>query len=82
MLKTNFLGLELENPVIVAAGPWNRDGASLHESIAAGAGAVVTESIRGSPVMRMARRTFACTAISRSKDGNGRSRSLKLTEAS
>ncbi len=45
MLKTNFLGIELNNPVIVAAGPWNRDGASLHESIAAGAGAVVTESI-------------------------------------
>lgn len=45
MLRTNFLGLELENPVIVAAGPWNRDGAALRESIASGAGAVVTESI-------------------------------------
>lgn len=45
MLSTNFLGMELKNPVIVAAGPWNRDGKSLHESIAAGAGAVVTESI-------------------------------------
>lgn len=45
MLKTNFLGLELENPVIIAAGPWNRDGAALRESIASGAGAVVTESI-------------------------------------
>ena len=45
MLKTNFLGLELKNPVIVAAGPWNRDGVRLRESIAAGAGAVVTESI-------------------------------------
>ena len=45
MLRTNFLGLELKNPVIIAAGPWNRDGRSLHKSIAAGAGAVVTESI-------------------------------------
>ena len=45
MLKTNFLGMKLKNPVIVAAGPWNRDGISLRESIAAGAGAVVTESI-------------------------------------
>lgn len=45
MLKTNFLGIELENPVIIAAGPWNRDGAALRESIASGAGAVVTESI-------------------------------------
>ena len=45
MLKTNFLGIELNNPLIVAAGPWNMDGANLHDSIAAGAGAVVTESI-------------------------------------
>lgn len=44
-LKTNFLGLELDNPVIVSAGPWNGDGARLRESLAAGAGAVVTESI-------------------------------------
>lgn len=45
MLKTTFLGMKMKNPVIVAAGPWNRDGKSLRESIAAGAGAVVTESI-------------------------------------
>lgn len=45
MLKTNFLGLEMKNPVIIAAGPWNRDGAALRESLASGAGAVVTESI-------------------------------------
>ncbi|MDO4545431.1 MAG: 4Fe-4S binding protein [Bacillota bacterium] len=45
MLRTNFLGMELENPVIIAAGPWNRDGKALKESIEAGAGAVVTESI-------------------------------------
>jgi len=45
MLKTNFLGLELDNPIIIAAGPWNRDGEGLRKSIASGAGAVVTESI-------------------------------------
>lgn len=45
MKAINFLGLELKNPVIIAAGPWNRDGAALKESIASGAGAVVTESI-------------------------------------
>jgi dihydroorotate dehydrogenase subfamily 1 len=45
MLSTNFLGLELKNPVIVAAGPWNRDGKRIKEAIDAGAGAVITESI-------------------------------------
>ena len=59
MLKTNFLGMELKNPVIVAAGPWNRDGASLRESIAAGAGAVVTESIVSDTMMDVGPR-IAC----------------------
>lgn len=45
MLKTDFLGMELKNPVIIAAGPWNRDGRGLKNSLEAGAGAVVTESI-------------------------------------
>ena len=45
MLKTDYLGIKLENPLIVSAGPWNRDGESIRESIKAGAGAVVTESI-------------------------------------
>ena len=45
MLKTDFVGLKLDNPVIIAAGPWNRDGNSLKQSLEAGAGAVVTESI-------------------------------------
>ena len=39
------MGLSLKNPVIVAAGPWSRDGASLQRSIDAGAGAVITETI-------------------------------------
>lgn len=45
MLKTNYLGMELQNPVIISAGPWNRDGESIRQSIESGAGAVVTESI-------------------------------------
>ncbi len=59
MLKTNFLGMELKNPLIVAAGPWNRDGANLRESIAAGAGAVVTESIVSDTLMDVGPR-IAC----------------------
>ena len=48
-MKTNFLGLQLKNPIIIAAGPWNRDGASIRESLATGAGAVVTETIVSEP---------------------------------
>lgn len=44
-MKTDFLGLKLKNPIIVAAGPWNRDGRSIRKGIAAGAGAVITETI-------------------------------------
>lgn len=51
MLKTKFLGMDLPNPVMVAAGPWNRDGEGLKESLEAGAGAVVTESIVSDTVL-------------------------------
>lgn len=61
MLETNFLGLQLKNPVIIAAGPWNRDGVSLHESIAAGAGAVVTESVVSDTLLDVGPR-IACDA--------------------
>ncbi|MEL7657279.1 MAG: hypothetical protein AAGU75_15405, partial [Bacillota bacterium] len=44
-MKTDFLGLKMKNPIIVAAGPWNRDGKSIRKGIAAGAGAVITETI-------------------------------------
>lgn len=44
-LSTSFLGLNLKNPIIVAAGPWSRDAKSIQSSIDAGAGAVVTETI-------------------------------------
>lgn len=44
-MKTDFLGLSLKNPVMVAAGPWNRDGASIAQAIKAGAAAVITETV-------------------------------------
>ncbi|MDF2655398.1 MAG: dihydroorotate dehydrogenase family protein [Bacillota bacterium] len=44
-MKTEFMGLKLKNPVVVAAGPWNRDGRSIRQGLAAGAGAVITETI-------------------------------------
>ena len=44
-MKTDFLGLKLKNPIIAAAGPWNRDGKSIRKGITAGAGAVITETI-------------------------------------
>ncbi|MDO4393130.1 MAG: 4Fe-4S binding protein [Bacillota bacterium] len=45
MLKTEFMGLQLKNPIVVAAGPWSHDGHSMLKSIEAGAAAVVTESV-------------------------------------
>lgn len=44
-MKTEYLGLKLKNPVMIAAGPWSRDGSSIRKGIEAGAGAVVTETI-------------------------------------
>ena len=40
-----FMGLQLKNPLIVAAGPWSRDHAAIQKAINAGAAAVVTETI-------------------------------------
>lgn len=51
MLEVNYLGIELKNPIIISAGPWNRDGQSIRESIESGAGAVVTESIRSDTIL-------------------------------
>lgn len=45
MLHFPLMGFELKNPVIVAAGPWSQDGASIQQSIDAGAAAVITETI-------------------------------------
>lgn len=44
-LSVDFMGLKLKNPIIVAAGPWTRNGEMIKKAIEAGAGAVVTETI-------------------------------------
>ncbi|MEG1930287.1 MAG: 4Fe-4S binding protein [Anaerovorax sp.] len=44
-MKTEFLGLKLKNPMMISAGPWNRDGACIAKGLAAGVGAVVTETV-------------------------------------
>lgn len=49
-MKSDFLGLNMRNPVMLAAGPWSRDGRSIRKGIEAGAGAVVTETIVMDPL--------------------------------
>jgi dihydroorotate dehydrogenase subfamily 1 len=44
-MEIDFLGLRLKSPVIVAAGPWNRNGAAMRRGFEAGAGAAVTETV-------------------------------------
>lgn len=44
-LITEYAGLTLKNPIVVAAGPWSRNGTSIQRAIDAGAAAVVTETI-------------------------------------
>ena len=44
-LKTQFMGMELKNPVLAAAGPWTGSAEGLQAAIDAGAGAVLTETI-------------------------------------
>ncbi|MEG2246715.1 MAG: 4Fe-4S binding protein [Peptostreptococcaceae bacterium] len=63
MLKTNFMGIELKNPIIVSAGPWNGDGIKLRENLRAGAGAVITETIVSDP--------FSKISSQLAYDGNG-----------
>ncbi len=43
--EIDFMGLRLKNAVVVAAGPWASDGASIQKCIDAGAAAVITETI-------------------------------------
>ncbi len=45
MMNTEFVGLQMKNPIMVASGPWSGDGKSIRTFLEAGAGAVVTESI-------------------------------------
>lgn len=44
-LSLEFAGLRLRNPVIVAAGPWSRNGAAIQRAMDAGAAAVVTSTV-------------------------------------
>lgn len=44
-LSVNLGELQLKNPVMVAAGPWARNAASIRRCIDAGAGAVITETL-------------------------------------
>lgn len=44
-LSVNFMGIKLKNPLIIAAGPWTRNGDMMKKAVDAGAGAVVTETI-------------------------------------
>lgn len=44
-LKTEFMGLSLKNPILVAAGPWSRTPDRIQRSLDAGAAAVITETI-------------------------------------
>lgn len=44
-LAVDFMGLKLKNPIIIAAGPWSRNGEMIKKAFMAGAGAVVTETI-------------------------------------
>ena len=62
-MKTDFLNLNMKSPVIVAAGPWNKDGHSIKKAIEAGAGAVITESIVSDAIMDVSPRI--------AYDGNG-----------
>lgn len=44
-LRTTVLGIDIENPVIVASGPLSDDPVTILEALEAGAGAVVTKTI-------------------------------------
>ena len=44
-LSVDLGELKLKNPVMVAAGPWARDAASIRRCVEAGAGAVITETL-------------------------------------
>ena len=44
MYATDLMGLTLDNPVIIAPGPWSR-GEKLKDALQCNAGAIITESI-------------------------------------
>lgn len=52
MLQTTFMNLNLKNPIIVAAGPWSSNAATIQRAIDQGAGAVITETITSNPSVK------------------------------
>ena len=50
-LTTDFMGLKLKNPIIIAAGPWSRNGDMVRRAFQAGAGAVVTKDVEDNAVV-------------------------------
>lgn len=49
MLKAKLMGMEIENPLVVSAGPWTRGRKNLKKALGCGAGAIVTETIVSEP---------------------------------
>ena len=47
MLKTNIMGIEIKNPIVLGSGPWCRGEDNLRKALTCGAGAIVTETITG-----------------------------------
>lgn len=41
----DLMGMELKNPIMIAAGPWSRNGRSIQRCFDAGASAVITETV-------------------------------------
>jgi dihydroorotate dehydrogenase (fumarate) len=50
-LKTSFLGIELQSPLILGSGPLSFDGQAMIRAHQAGAGAVTTKTIRNEPAV-------------------------------
>ena len=45
MKSANIMGIPMENPVVIASGPWSRGIHRMKKALECGAGAVITESI-------------------------------------
>ncbi|MGI6157200.1 MAG: 4Fe-4S dicluster domain-containing protein [Saccharofermentanales bacterium] len=59
MSTTEFIGLKLKNPIIVASGPWAGSADGIQRCIDAGAAAVITETISLEAATRLSPRLYA-----------------------
>lgn len=66
MYATDLMGLTLDNPVIIAPGPWSR-GEKLKDALQCNAGAIITESIVANPIPIPARDTPTATTTGGSR---------------